>query len=268
MKRRHFMTASAVGLAGYAVSSRAKSQVEQCSAHPNPATFVLIPGAWHGGWCYAETARILRSRGHTVFNPSLTGIADRKHLLGPDVNMTTHILDVVNLIEAEQLTDIVLVGHSYAGNVIAGASERTPQRIGAIVYLDAFVPADEAEAIFVLGEQPAVAREQAQLQLDAGNYEVQPLPDLIEAFGLERYLDRLTPMPGAVGLERVPLSGRWKEIPNKTFVWARKNTRAAVTYERLRASPEWRTEIFDGNHMIMIDDPETCAEILERAIPA
>jgi pimeloyl-ACP methyl ester carboxylesterase len=239
------------------------------SRHPNPATFVLIPGAWHGGWCYAETAKILRGRGHTVFNPSLTGVADRAHLLGPDVNTTTHILDVVNLVEAEQLQKIVLVGHSYAGNVIAAASERIADRIAAIVYLDAFVPEDDADEIFVLGEQPEIVRQQAEAQFAAGNIAVEPLPMLIEAYGWARYRDRLTPMPGGVGLEHVPLSGRWKDIPNKTFVWAKENVvHGRATYERLSQSPEWRTEVYDGNHMIMIDDPDVCAEILERAIPA
>lgn len=272
MLRRQFLATVTFGLAGCATTSKdSVAGSDQCAVHPNPATFVLIPGAWHGGWCYAETAEILRDRGHTVFNPSLTGLSDRAHLLGPNVNMTTHILDVVNLVEAEQLEGIVLVGHSYAGNVIAGASERIPSRISSVVYLDAFVPADDAEEIFVAGEQPPEVRALMQAQLDAGNYGVPPIPDLIEAYGWDRYLERLTPVPAAAGLERVALRGTWKSIANKTFVWARDNQNpvgwSAATYERLSDSPGWRTEVYEGNHMIMIDDPEICADILERAIP-
>ena len=204
-----------------------------------------------------------------MFNPSLTGVADRKHLLGPGVNMSTHILDVVNLVEAENLEAIVLVGHSYAGNVIAGASERIPERISAVVYLDAFVPADAAAYIAVVdsGGQ-AEARAQAQAQFDAGQYGVEPFPFLAEQFGWGPYLHRLTPHPAAAGLERVPLSGGWKNIPNKTFVWAKENVAAEPTYQRLSVAPGWRTEIYEGNHMIMIDDSATCAAILERAIPS
>jgi pimeloyl-ACP methyl ester carboxylesterase len=269
MKRRRFVTATTSGLLAFGAGTSARAQTQECVEHPNPATFVLIPGAWHGGWCYDKTADLLRDRGHTVYNPSLTGIADRKHLLGPDVNMTTHIMDVVNLAEAEQLQDIVLVGHSYAGNVIAGASERIGSRIEAIVYLDAFVPQDDAEELFVLGDQPEAARMGALAQLEAGNFEVEPLPNLIEAYGWRRYLERLTPMPGAVGAERVPLDGSWKDVPNKTYVWASENPNSyGATYQRLRQLPDWRTIVYEGNHMIMIDDPELCANILESAIPA
>jgi pimeloyl-ACP methyl ester carboxylesterase len=243
--------------------SIARRQAERGAAHANSGTFVLIHGAWQGGWCYAETARILRSRGHTVFNPSLTGLGDRRHLLGPAVKLTTHILDVVNLVEAEHLRDIILVGHSYAGNVVAAASERIRSRILAMVYLDCHVPADDDKFISVVGSE---VREQIQAQFDAGVYGIGPSLGLVERFQWGAYLHRLTPHPAGTFLERVPICGTWKEIPHKTFVVARESDERA-TYERLKSSPGWRTEVYDGNHMIMIDDPEICADVLERAIP-
>lgn len=103
------------------------------------ATFVLVHGAWHGSWCWKRVRRLLQSRGHEVFTPTLTGLADRSHLASREVNLETHILDVVNLIRWEELTDIVLCGHSYAGTVITGVADRLPDRIRALVYLDAFV---------------------------------------------------------------------------------------------------------------------------------
>src|SRR5262245_41336263 len=105
-------------------------------------TFVLVHGAWHGSWCWKRVRRSLQAKGHDVFTPTLTGVADRSHLLSSDVNLETHILDVVNLIQWEELSDVVLCGHSYGGCVISGVADRIPERIRSLVYLDAFVLED------------------------------------------------------------------------------------------------------------------------------
>ncbi|MGH8724055.1 MAG: alpha/beta fold hydrolase, partial [Burkholderiales bacterium] len=101
-------------------------------------TFVLIHGAWHGGWCWRFVRPLLK--GHEVFAPSLTGLGERKHLVRADIGLDTHIEDVAALLEMEDLKDVVLVGHSYGGMVITGAAARAPARIQRLVYLDAFVP--------------------------------------------------------------------------------------------------------------------------------
>jgi len=88
------------------------------------AAFVLVHGAWHGSWCWKRVRRLLQGQGHEVFTPTLTGVADRSHLLSREVNLETHILDVVNLIRWEELSDIVLCGHSYGGGVITTACTR------------------------------------------------------------------------------------------------------------------------------------------------
>ncbi len=103
------------------------------------SVYVLVHGAWHGSWCWKRVRRSLQARGHEVFTPSLTGVADRSHLLSPQVNLETHINDVLNLILWEELSDVVLCGHSYGGAVISGVADRIPDRVGALVYLDAFV---------------------------------------------------------------------------------------------------------------------------------
>ena len=104
------------------------------------ATFVLVHGAWHGSWCWKRVRSALQKLGHEVFTPTLTGVGERSHLLAPDVDLQTHTLDVLNLIEWEELTDLVLCGHSYGGMVITGVADRIPARIRSLVYLDAFVP--------------------------------------------------------------------------------------------------------------------------------
>ena len=105
-------------------------------------SFVLVHGAWNGSWCWKRVRRLLQAQGHDVFTPTLTGVGERSHLLSRDVNLETHILDVVNLIRWEELSDIVLCGHSYGGCVISGVADRVPDRIRSLVYLDAFVLQD------------------------------------------------------------------------------------------------------------------------------
>ena len=86
-------------------------------------TFVLVHGAWHGGWCYARVREKLQAMGHTVFTPTMTGLCDRSHLLSPSVGLQTHILDVANLLAWENLSEVVLCGHSYGGMVISGVAD-------------------------------------------------------------------------------------------------------------------------------------------------
>src|SRR5580700_6619085 len=105
-----------------------------------PATFVLVHGAWHGGWCFARVAEILRAQGHRVFTPTLTGLGERVHLASTEITLSTHVTDIVNVVRYEDLHDVVLLGHSYGGMVISGVVEVVPERVGALVYLDAFVP--------------------------------------------------------------------------------------------------------------------------------
>ncbi|MGZ5804060.1 MAG: alpha/beta fold hydrolase, partial [Xanthobacteraceae bacterium] len=94
------------------------------------ATFVLVHGAWHGGWCWQRVAKLLRERGHDVFAPTLTGVCESSHLLNPNIDLDTHISDVVNLIKWNELKDVVIVGHSYGGMVISGVAEKAENAIG------------------------------------------------------------------------------------------------------------------------------------------
>jgi pimeloyl-ACP methyl ester carboxylesterase len=106
------------------------------------ANFVLVHGAWGGAISWRTMAPLLREKGHEVFFTSLTGLGERYHLGGPETNLSTHIQDVLELVEYEDLTNIALVGHSYGGMVITGVADRIPERIAHLVYLDAFLPRD------------------------------------------------------------------------------------------------------------------------------
>lgn len=101
--------------------------------------FVLVHGGWHGGWCWRRLVPLLRAAGHEVHAPTLTGLGDRAHLAAPDIGLATHVEDVVALLEMDDLHDVVLVGHSSGGAVIAGVAQRVPGRLARHVHLDAFV---------------------------------------------------------------------------------------------------------------------------------
>jgi pimeloyl-ACP methyl ester carboxylesterase len=104
------------------------------------ATFVLVHGGWHGGWCWKKVVPLLRGAGHEVFTPTLTGLGERAHLLAPDIDLTTHVNDILGVLEFEDLQEVHLVGHSYGGMVISGVAEHAGARLAHLVYLDAFLP--------------------------------------------------------------------------------------------------------------------------------
>lgn len=136
MSRRQLLAAAAVApLASMA-------DVTPAIARSEGVTFVLVHGAWHGGWCWKKLAPLLRVDGHTALTPTMTGLGERAHLLTPEVNLETHIADIAAVIECEDVERVVLVGHSYGGMVIAGVASRIAARLSHIVYLDAFLPED------------------------------------------------------------------------------------------------------------------------------
>ena len=106
------------------------------------ATFVLVHGAWFGGWCWQKVIPLLEAAGHEVYAPTLTGLAERASELSPEVGLDTHIQDIVGLLEEKNLHGVMLVGHSYGGMVITGVVDQVPERIAHVVYLDTFVPRD------------------------------------------------------------------------------------------------------------------------------
>ena len=114
------------------------------SAAPQPAgkTYVLLHGAWHGGWCWRPVAEGLQARGHRVFTPTQTGLGERSHLLSRDITLDVFVADLANVFESEDLADVVLVGHSFGGLAISGVADRMPERILHLVYLDSLILED------------------------------------------------------------------------------------------------------------------------------
>jgi pimeloyl-ACP methyl ester carboxylesterase len=149
---------TAASLPGHAGASRGATEPG------GTGPIVAVHGAWTGGWIWHEVARLLRVAGRDVFTPTLTGLGERVHLLSPGVDLQTHIEDIVNVLAFEQLENVTLVGHSYAGMVITGVAERAPEQIARLVYLDAYVPSDGQSLADLLPEpvREAIVAQAAQ----------------------------------------------------------------------------------------------------------
>jgi pimeloyl-ACP methyl ester carboxylesterase len=173
-------------------------------------TYVLVGGAWLGGWAWQPVARQLRSQGHDVHPVTLTGLGDRSHLATPEVDLETYLTDVVNLIEFEDLHDVVLVGHSYAGIVVTGVADRIPERIALLAYLDA---GPSPDGVAFLDLQPPEARELLERLVDqAGDGWRLPLPAWEELEGvMGASLEGLGPT------ERARMRGRAAAQPFRTW---------------------------------------------------
>ncbi|NMI01768.1 alpha/beta fold hydrolase [Pseudonocardia acidicola] len=160
--------------------------------------FVLVHGAYHGGWCWRRVATLLRGAGHEVFTPTLTGLGERAHLLSGDVGLGTVVQDVVAVLETEELTDVVLVGHSFGALAVLGAADRVPERIRRLVLLDGLV-VDAGQTGFDGLPAEVVAQREADAQRRGGGIAIPPPPasafgvlDADDAAWVER---RLTPHP-------------------------------------------------------------------------
>jgi pimeloyl-ACP methyl ester carboxylesterase len=141
------------------------------------ATFVIVHGAWSGGHAWRWVRPLLRSAGHEVFTPALTGLGERSHLASAQVDLETHVRDVVAVLEYEDLREVVLVGHSYGGMVISGVADRVPERLVQLVYLDAEVPMDGQSELDLLPPQERAGYEEAARSKGQGWQIPPPLPE-------------------------------------------------------------------------------------------
>ncbi len=234
---------------------------------PGRATFLLVHGAFHGGWCYARVAEILRAAGHRVFTPTLTGLGERSHLYSPAIDASTHVRDVLNVIAFEGLDDVVLAGHSYGGQVVTGVADAVPERIASLVYLDAFVGQDGKSTLDM--DTPAAVAFHTETARANGGHTLPPIPSAV--FGVnaadQAWVDSLcTPQPFATFAERLSLTGRHEEVARRSYVYATGwNTSFAATYEAVRAQGGWTTSEFDCGHDVMVDRPRETAEALLAA---
>jgi pimeloyl-ACP methyl ester carboxylesterase len=230
-------------------------------------TFVLVHGAWHGGWKWRFVAPILRRAGHEVFTPTLTGLGERAHLARPGIDLDLHVQDVVAVLEMEDLRDVVLLGHSYGGMVITGVAERAPERIRRLVYLDAFVP-ENGKCLLDYVEQ-AVPERAAAFRKEGGQLgSVTPPP--LSLWGLVRpeHLAFARQRENAHSFhcftQPVRLANPQARALPKTFIYC--SSPATGSFDgfaaKYRSDPTWRFHELATGHDAMILVPEELAAIL------
>lgn len=234
------------------------------------ATIVLVHGAWHGGWCYRDTAKALRAKGHDVFTPTHTGVGSQYHLSAEAITLETHVRDVLGCIEAEELSDVILCGHSYGGMVITCVADRIPERIRSIVYIDAFVPEHGESLVDLIAK--VLPPEIVPLYLDGwreaarkdGSGMVPPIT--AETFGIEphnrAWVDRRSrPQSFATFNSPALLTHPVPAVRDRHYLFATAWAPSPFQYyaDRLRHDPSWRVVDMATGHDIMVDKPEELA---------
>jgi pimeloyl-ACP methyl ester carboxylesterase len=227
-------------------------------------TFVLVHGAWGGGWAWRPTVgKLLRDAGHEAFTPTLTGLGERAHLASPEVNLETHIQGIVNVIEFENLCDVVLMGHSYGGMVITGVADRIPERLAALVYVDAFVPADGQSLADLTGE--GAERMEARARADGDGWRLPPGPVSPDATPehLAWVTLRRSTQPVKTFTQPVHLTGGGAELP-RTYVYCTNPPGDAFTRiaTRLRDDSAWKVVDFPTSHNVHYTMARELADLL------
>ncbi|WP_250511067.1 alpha/beta hydrolase [Caballeronia sp. GACF4] len=246
------------------------SSAEQVRPAAPRYTFVLIHGAWHGGWCWRFVADKLIARGHRVFAPTLTGLGERRHLLEAATSLDVCIADINNLIDAEELLNIVMVGHSFGGLVASGVADRMPHAIRSLVMLDALLVDNGQAAFDVL--PPEVVRERMEsvqasdqpLAMPVNGLKGTGIPeDHARAAWVQR---RLTPHPLATYTTPLDLQHPLGNGLPCTYVHCTNPSYETLepVRERIKGLPAWNWETIDTGHDAMVLAPDLLVDLLEK----
>jgi pimeloyl-ACP methyl ester carboxylesterase len=230
------------------------------------ATFVVVHGAWGGAWSWNKfVVPMLRERGQTVYAVTLTGLGERSHLASPEVSLDTHIQDVVNVLFYEDLSDVVLVGHSYGGYVITGAADRAPERLQQLVYLDAATPADGDSSADNFAGRRQQLEEQARQSGDGWKVAPGAVP-LDQGAEITRWATpRRSPMPIKTMTTPLRLTRGETHLP-RAFVYCTIGKEPGspqwTRAERIRSDPRWRFFELNTGHNLHYTAPEETVEVL------
>jgi Alpha/beta hydrolase family len=264
--RRSMIGTGAVGAGLVALASG--GVVSEARAQTTSKTFVLIHGAWVGGWYWRRVSDLLEKKGHKVFSPTLTGLGERSHLLSKDINLDTHVTDIVNVIKWEGLNDICFVAHSYAGFPASGALDQIGDRVSSIVWLDAFKPENGDRLVDLLPEPrraPMLAAfEKGELGLKG------PKAELFHVNEKDRALvdEKATPQPTSTFVQPIKLSGGREKVAKKTYIRATRYASLGFdrALEKCKADKSWTVvETNVPGHVVMIDEPNWLADQLLKA---
>jgi pimeloyl-ACP methyl ester carboxylesterase len=230
------------------------------------ATFVLVHGSCHGGWCWKKVTPLLSIAGHEVYTPTLTGLGERSHLVSRDIGLDTHILDIIQVLEYENLSKVTLVGHSYGGLVIGGVAEKVPERIIRLIYVDAYIPQNNKSAFDIVPGLETIYKKRALKEQGrewlVASYEP-------EEFGVINHDDinwmttRLSPMPWHTHDQPIRITNaKAKRLP-KSYISC---TEFGCSQFKVQKSPEdWDYHKLMKGHDAMITAPRELAQMLSPA---
>ena len=229
------------------------------------ATFVLVHGAWQGNWVWERVADRLRAAGHRVYTPSLTGLGERAHLAKPEIDLETHIADVMGVIEHHELDGIVLCGHSYGGMVVGSVADRMAGRIKSLVFLDAFIPAP-GKSLFDLQPPERAQGMRDEARKTGEGWRVKRLSGnyfrVANADDIARLDRRAVDQPIGTMEQKAKLTGAWEQIPHLTYIRAGGHPAFAVFGDRVRKDERWLYFEVPCGHNVMLDLPEALTGIL------
>jgi pimeloyl-ACP methyl ester carboxylesterase len=239
------------------------------------SVYVLVHPAWFGGWCWKKVATSLRATGHAVHAPTLTGLGERAHLASPAVGLSTHIDDVVNALEFEDLADVVLVGNSSSGAVVTGVADRVPRRIRRIVYLDAFVPSEGQSVLSLIPPERRAVME-ALVESEGGGWSLPRFADapwdrfvpnawdITEDEDLRWLLPRLRPTPFRHFSEPLRLSRAGGASPRRVYVRCRGWPHQGFDdhAEHARSSDDWDLYELESSHLPYVTAPADLTTLL------
>jgi pimeloyl-ACP methyl ester carboxylesterase len=259
-RRNAILSAAALGTAAGLLPASLRPAGAQTETEK---TFVLVHGAYGGGYVWKYVAARLRAKGHRVFMPTLTGLGERSHLMSKDIRLETHILDIVNVIKWEDLRNITLVAHSYGGWPVSGVPERVGEAIGSIVFLDAFMPLDGQIGLDL---NSPMSREAVLEAIRRGEVSRPPTPSTSKGMSeadREWLMAKATPQPIGVSLDPIKLSGARDRVAKKAYIRARNypNPNFDSFYDTCKAAG-WTMFDVPSGHNVQVEMPDRLTDIL------
>jgi pimeloyl-ACP methyl ester carboxylesterase len=264
---RRSMIGTGTGAVGVGLVAMTSGEVvSEARAQSASKTFVLIHGGWVGGWYWRRVADLLEKKGHKVFSPTLTGLGERSHLLSKEVDLDTHILDIVNVIKWENLNDICLVAHSYGGWPGSGALEQIGSNVSSIVWVDAYKPENAQKPVdfTAFSKNVLAAVEKGEVGIPA----FKAGPVIVNENDSAWFNSKTTAQPIGTYLQPIKLSGALGRVAKKTYIRAPRFPNPAFdkALAECKADKAWNTiENATSGHTVMIDAPEWLADVLLQA---
>jgi alpha-beta hydrolase superfamily lysophospholipase len=271
MDRRSFAATTLGLLVGEAAAAKATSIGISAAPAVKPKTFVLVHGAWYGGWCWDRVAQNLRVQGHTVTTPTCPGLGEHAHLLSKDISLSTFVTSITNHIAYQELDDVILVGSGFGGVVISGVADHIPFALKHLVYVDAMV-LESGMSVFE-GQPAAVTKKRLeQVAAQGKGVAIPPPPVTADSYrGTDKktlgwLAQRLTPQPVGTYQEKLVLNNKLGNGVPRSYVdcTASPFEPLVEVKKKLRRQDGWNWVELASHHDPMITEPKMLSDFLAR----